>query len=56
MNNVSLTEAFDILATSRSCGNTHCSYKHYQPGKTTLQVSVLMIECLVAKSYELRIM
>ena len=44
---------FNILAASRSCGNIHCSYQHYQPGKVTLQVSVLMIEYLVATSYEL---
>ena len=31
---------FNILATSRSCGNTHCSHQHYQSGKITLQVSV----------------
>ena len=35
-----------------SCGNIHRSYQHYQPGKITLQVSVLMIEYLVATSYE----
>ena len=44
---------FNILAASRSCGNIHCSYQHYQPGKVTLQVSVLMIEYLVVTSYEL---
>ena len=31
----------------------HCSYQHYQPGQITLQVSVLMIEYLVATAYEL---
>ena len=44
---------FSILATSRSCENIHCSYQHYQPGKITLHFSVLMIEYLVATSYEL---
>ena len=49
----SVAEFFSILATSRSCGNIHCSYQHYQPGKITLHFSVLMIEYLVATSYEL---
>ena len=48
-----MTEVFNILATSKSCGNMHCSYQHHQPGKITLLVSVLMIEYLVAMSYEL---
>ena len=43
---------FNILATSRSCGNIHCSYQHYQPGKITLQVSVLMIGYLVASTMD----
>ena len=42
--NVSVVEVFNILAKSSSCGNILCSYQHYQPGKITLQVSVLMIE------------
>ena len=49
-----MAEVFSILATSRSCGNIHCSYQHYQPGKTTLHFSVLMIEYLVAKILPLR--
>ena len=53
MYNDSVVEFFSILATSRSCGNIHCSYQHYQPGKITLHFSVLMIEYLVATSYEL---
>ena len=52
----SVTEVFSILATSRSCRNIHCSYQHYQPGKITLNFSVLMIEYLVATSYELWMM
>ena len=57
MVNDSGAAVFNILATSRSFGNTHCSYQHYQPGKITLQVSVLMIELvLVATSYELWMM
>ena len=36
-----------------SCGNIHCSYQHHQPIKITLQALVLMIEYLVATSYEL---
>ena len=47
------TEDFSILATSRSCGNEHCSYQHYQPGKITLHFSVLMIQYLVATLYKL---
>ena len=52
----SVAEVFSILATSRSCGNIHCSYQHYQPGEITLQVSMLMIEYLVSVSYELWMM
>ena len=49
-----MAAVFNILATSRPFGNIRCSYQHYQPGKITLQVSVLMIELvLVATSYEL---
>ena len=49
-------EVFSILATSRLCGNKHCSYQHYQLGKITLHFSVLMIEYLLATSYELWMM
>ena len=49
----SVAEVSSILATSRSCGNIHCSYQHYQPGKITLHFSVLMIKYLVATSFEL---
>ena len=52
----SVAEAFNILATSRSCGNIHCSHQHYQPGEITLNFSVLMIEYLVTTSYELWMM
>ena len=52
----SVTEVFNILATSRSCGNIHCSYQQYQPGKIPLHFSILMIEYLVATSYELWMM
>ena len=52
----SAAEVFSILATSRSCGNIHCSYQHYQPGKITLHFSVLMIEYLVPTSYQLWMM
>ena len=48
-----LAEVFSILAKGRLCGNIHYSYQHYQPGKTILHFSVLMIEYLVATSYEL---
>ena len=53
MYNESVVAVFNILATSSSCGNIHCSYRHYQQGKMNLQVSELMIEYLVAPSYEL---
>ena len=56
MYNESVAAIFNILITSRSCGNIRCSYKHLQPAKITLQASVLMIEYLVAMSYELWIM
>ena len=49
----SVAEVFTILATSRSCGNIHFSYQHCQPGKITLHFSVLVIQYLVATSYEL---
>ena len=52
----SVAEDFTILATSRSCGNIHCSYQHCQLGKITLHFSVLMIEYLVVTSYELWMM
>ena len=52
----SVAEVFSILEASRSCGNIHCSDQHYQQGKTTLHFSVLMIEYLVATSYELWMM
>ena len=52
----SVAEVFSILATSRSCGNIHCSYQHYQLGKITLHFPVLMIEYLVPTSYELWMM
>ena len=57
MFNDSGAAVFNILATSRSFGNIHCSYQHNQPGKITLQVSVLIIELfLVSTSYELWLM
>ena len=52
----SMAEVFSILAASKSCGNIHCSYQHYQPGKITIYqpfFSVLMTEYLVTTSYEL---
>ena len=52
----SVVEVFSILATSRSFGNIHCFYQHYQPGKITLYFSVLIIGYLVATSYELWMM
>ena len=52
MYNESVAAVFNILTTSRSRANIHCSYQQFQPGKITLQVSVLMIEYLVPTSYE----
>ena len=48
--------SFHYFGNSRSCGNIHCSYEHYQPGKITLHFTVLTIEYLVAASYELWMM
>ena len=56
MYNDSEAKVFNVLATNRSCENIHCSYQHYQPSKITLQISMLMIEYLVPKSYELWMM
>ena len=50
---MALAADFNILATSRSSGNIHCSYQPQQQSKIILQVSVLMIEYLVSMSYEL---
>ena len=56
MYNDSVAEVFNILGTSWSCVNIHCSHQHYQPGKITLQVLVLMNEYVAATLYELRYM
>ena len=53
MCNDSMAAVFNILATGRSCGNIHCFYEHFQPGKITSQVSVPIIEYLFPVSYEL---
>ena len=45
---------FNMLATNKSCGNTYFFDQYYQPGKINSQVSVLIIEYLVALSFELR--
>ena len=44
---------FNILATSKSCGDICIFDQHYQPGKVTSQDSVLMIEYLVPVAFEL---
>ena len=49
---VTLAALFNMLATSRSCGNICCFNKNYQLRKITLQDSVLIVECLVAVSFE----
>ena len=40
--NNSVVAQFNMLATSRSCGNICCFDQNYQPGKITLQDSVLI--------------
>ena len=48
---ISVAALFNILATSRSCGNILCFGQNYQTGKITLQVSVLIIKYLVVMSF-----
>ena len=50
MQNNSVAALFNMLAASRSCGNI-CFDQNYQPGKITLQDSVLIIKYLVAVSF-----
>ena len=52
MQNNSVAAPFSMLSTSRSCGNICYFDQNYQPGKITLQVSVLIIKYLVAVSFE----
>ena len=49
--NNSMEAPFNMLATSRSCGNISCFNQNYQPPKINLQVSVLIIKYLVAISF-----
>ena len=49
MQNNSVTALFNMLATSRSCGNIYCFDQNYQP--VTFQDSVLIIKYLVAVSF-----
>ena len=49
--NNSVAAMFNMLATSRSCGNISCIDLNYQPDKTTLQDSVLIIKYLIAASF-----
>ena len=51
MQNNLVPALFSKLATSRSCENIRCFDQNYQPGKITLQVSVLIIKHLVAVSF-----
>ena len=51
MQNNSVAALFSKLATSWSCGNIRCFDQNGQPGKITLQVSVLIVEHLVAVSF-----
>ena len=48
---ISVAALFNTLAPSRLCENKRCFDQNYQPGKITLQVSVLIIKCLVAMSF-----
>ena len=52
MYNNSAASVFNMLVTSRSCGNIYCFDQNYQLGEITLQVSVLLIKYLVAVSFE----
>lgn len=45
--NDSVAAEFNMFVTSKSYGNVRCFDQHYQP-----QDTVLIIECLVAVSYE----
>ena len=51
MQNNSVAALFNMLATSKSCGNIRCFDQSYQPGKITLPVSVLLIKYLAAVSF-----
>ena len=51
MQNNSVAAPFNMLATSRSCGNIYCFDQNYQPGKITFQVSIQIIKYLVAVSF-----
>ena len=50
MQNNSVAALLNMLAARRSCGNI-CFDQNYQPGKVTLQDSVLIIKYLVAVSF-----
>ena len=49
--NNSVGALFNVIVTSRSCGNISCFDQKYQPDKITLHVSVLIIKYLVALSF-----
>ena len=51
MQNNSVAAVFSKLATCKSYGNVRCFDQNYEPGKITLQVSVLIIKHLVAVSF-----
>ena len=51
MQNNSVATPFNMLTTSRSCGNIRYFDQNYQVGKITFQVSVLIIKYLVAVSF-----
>ena len=46
---------FKMLAATKSYENICFSDQHYQPAKMNSQVSVLMVQYLVAVSYELEL-
>ena len=55
MNN-SGAAVFNMSATSNSYEKIYIFDQHYQAGKTTSQVSVLMVEYIVALSFKLYMM
>ena len=51
MQNNSVAAPFNMLVTSRSYGNLRCFDQNCQPDYITFQVSVLIIQYLVAVSF-----
>ena len=51
--NNSRAAVLNMLTSNKSCGNKCFFDQNYQPGKLTSQVADLMIEYLVAVSFQL---